>query len=64
MSIKAAIDFLCSLQKRKCGRCGATLIIQETNKAVIKNRLLIASKSKGDIEIKCRECGTPQIIGR
>jgi len=57
MSIEAVLNTLLHLDRIKCNRCGAAMIIQKNGETIIKNRLMVISKNKGAIEIKCRECG-------
>ncbi len=64
MSIGGITNALLTRQRIKCSHCGAALVIQKDEETIIKNRLMIISRRKGVIKIKCKECGTLQIISR
>lgn len=62
MSIETTINALLNMHRIKCNRCGAAMIIRTNSDTIVKCRLMVISIIKGDIEIKCRECGQLKII--
>ena len=62
MSIEKVMGSLLSLSGMKCKQCHAVLIIQDCDITIIKSKLMKINRSKGVIEIKCRQCGNLQIV--
>jgi hypothetical protein len=62
MSIEKTIVSLLALSETKCKQCKTVLIIQEVDSTIIKSKLMKIYKSKGVIEIKCRQCGKLQTV--